>query len=75
MNDTVTNMDSDSVVWFGLYPSYAACILNCERNSFSVLCSEKLNYTDYILKCIDGKECTFNLQNTILNWLQNTIFS
>ena len=30
-----------------------------EEIHFYVLCSEKLNYADYVEKCIDGKECIF----------------
>jgi hypothetical protein len=30
-----------------------------EEINFYVLCSEKLNYADYVEKCIAGKECTF----------------
>jgi len=55
----VTTMNSDKVLCcsFGLYPSYAAGILNAVKEiHFYVLCSEKLNYADYIEKCIAGKE-------------------
>jgi len=52
-------MNSDKVLCgsFDLYPSYAADILNSVNEiHFYVLCSEKLNYADYIEKCIAGKE-------------------
>ena len=36
---------------FGLYPSYAAGFLNSVKEiHFYVLCSEKLNYADYVEK-------------------------
>jgi len=42
---------------FGLYPNYVTGILNSVKEiHFYVLCSEKLNYADYIEKCIAGKE-------------------
>ena len=45
---------------FGLYASYVAGILNGVKEiHFYVLCSEKLNYADYVEKCIAGKVCTF----------------
>jgi len=41
---------------FGLYPSYAVGILNSVKEiHVYVLCSGKLNYADYIEKCIAGK--------------------
>ena len=43
-------------------PSYATGILNSVREiHFYVLCSEKLNYANYIEKCIPDEECTFKL--------------
>jgi len=51
-------MNSDKVLCasFGLYPSYVAGILNSVKEiHFYVLCSENLNYADYIEKCIAGK--------------------
>ena len=57
MNDFVTAMNNDEI-WcgsFGLYPSYVAGILNTVKEiHFFVLCSEELNYADYIEKCISG---------------------
>jgi len=58
VNDIVTTMNSDKVLCgsFGLHPTYAAGILNSVKEThFYVLCSEKLNYEDYIEKCIAGK--------------------
>ena len=58
MNVILTSMNSDKVlcVSFGLYPSYAAGVLNSVKEiHFYVLCCEKLNYADYIEKCITGK--------------------
>jgi len=49
--DIVTTMNSDKLMCgsFGLYPSYVAGILNSVKEiHFYVLCSEKLNYADYI---------------------------
>jgi len=62
VNDIVKTVNSDKVLCgsLGLYPSYAAGILNYVKEiHFYVLCSEKLNYADYVEKCIAGKECTF----------------
>jgi len=59
VNDIFTTMNSDKVLCgsFGLYPSYAAGILNSVNEiNFYLLCSEKLNHADYIDKCIAGKE-------------------
>jgi len=59
VNDIVTTMNSDIVLCgsFDQYPSYVAGILNCVKEiHFYVLCSEKLNYADYIEKYIAGKE-------------------
>ena len=61
VNDIVKTVNSDKVSCgsFSLYPSYAAGILNCVKQiHFHVLCCEKLNYADYIEKCISGKECS-----------------
>jgi len=59
VNDIVSTMKSDKVLCgsFGLYPSYATGNLNSVNAiHFYVICSEKLSYADYILKCIAGKE-------------------
>jgi len=56
-------MKSDKLLCysFGLYPSYAAGILTSVKEiHFYVLCSEKLNYADYIKKCMAGKELSVN---------------
>ena len=53
MNNIVTAVNSDKAlcVSFGLYPSYTAGILNSVKEiHFYVLCSEKLNYADYVEK-------------------------
>jgi hypothetical protein len=67
VNDTVTTVNSDKVLCgsFGLYPSYVAGILNSVKEiHFCVLCSEKLNYADYVEKYIAGKECTFKFHTS-----------
>jgi len=59
VNDIVTAMNSYKVLCgsFGLYPSYVAGVLNSVKKiNFYVLCCEKLNYADYIEKCIAGKD-------------------
>jgi len=53
-------MNCDKVLCgsFGLYPSYAAGILNSvEKIHMYVVCSEQLNYENYIKKCIAGQDC------------------
>ena len=53
MNDVVTAMNNDKVLCgsFGLYPNYAAGILNSVKDiHFYLLSSEKLNYVDYVEK-------------------------
>ena len=51
------NSDKGLCSSFGLYQSYAVSILNCVKEIyFYVLCSEALNYADYIEKCIARKE-------------------
>jgi len=43
---------------FGLYPSYAAGILNSEEKiHLYVVCSEQLNYEHYIKKSTAGQDC------------------
>jgi len=54
VNDIITTVNSDEVLCgpFGLYPRYAAGILNSVKEiNFYVLCSEKLNYADYVENC------------------------
>ena len=61
LNGIVTTMNSDKNLCgsFGLYPSYAAGILNSVKEiHFCELCSGKLNYADYDEKCIASKECS-----------------
>jgi hypothetical protein len=49
---------------FGLYPSYIAGILNRMPNiHLYVVCSEKINFEDYIRKCIANKEGTISNVN------------
>jgi hypothetical protein len=64
VNNIVTTMNGNKVLCgsFGVYPSYVAGILNSvKRIHFFVLHSEKLNYADYVKKCIVSKERTFKL--------------
>jgi len=64
-------MKSDKVLCgsFGLYPSYAAGILNSVKEiHFYVLCSDKLNYTDYVEKCIAGKGHSVNYKTHTGNY-------
>jgi len=59
VNDIVTTMNSDKVLCgsFGVYPSYAAGILNSVKEiHFYVLCCEKLSYAVYVEKYIASKE-------------------
>ena len=49
--DIVTAVNSDTILYgsFGLYPSYVAGILNSVKEiHFYVLCSEKINFADYV---------------------------
>jgi len=58
VNDIVTTINSDKVLCgsFGLYPRYVAGVLNSVKEiHFYVLYGEKINYADYIEKCIAGK--------------------
>jgi len=67
VNDIVTIVNSDNVLCgsFGLYPSYVAGILiSVKEIHFYVLCSEKLNYADYVEKYVAVK-CTVLLINHI----------
>ena len=59
MNDIVTTVKRDKDLWgsFGLYPSYAAGVLNSVKEiQLHLLCGEKLNYVGYIEKHIACKE-------------------
>jgi len=67
VNDFVATMKSDKVSCgsFGLYPSYVAGILNTVKEIyFYVLCSEKLNDAEYIVKVLPVK-CTVLLVKRI----------
>ena len=63
VNNFIMIINSNKVCClFVVYPSYVADILNSvNKIHFFVLHSEKINYADYVEKCIVGKECTFNL--------------
>jgi hypothetical protein len=64
VND-VAGMNSDKAFCgcSGMYPSFVAGISNSVKQiHFYVLCNEKLNYADYIEKCISGKECTISFK-------------
>jgi hypothetical protein len=71
VNDIITAVNSDKVLCgsFCLYPSYVAGILNSVKQiHFYVLCSEKLNYADYV-------ENAFPVKNAVLliNYIQEII--
>ena len=60
VNNIIMTTNSDKLLCgsFGLYPSYAAGILNSVNEiHFYVLCSRKLHYDEYIEKCIAGNKC------------------
>ena len=51
---------------FGLYPSYAAGILNTVKDiHFYILCEENLNYAKYITKRLARKNYTVKLLSKI----------
>ena len=61
VNDIFTTMNRDNMLCgsFGLYPSYAACILNSVKEiHFYILWNKRINYAYYIQKCIAEKECS-----------------
>ena len=63
VNKLIETMSSDNVLCgsFGLYPSYVAGILNRMPNiHLYAVCSEKINFQDYIRKCMANKECTIS---------------
>jgi hypothetical protein len=63
VNGVVAAMNNDKLQRgvFGLYAAYIAGILNSVTSiTFYVLCSEKLNCLDYIMKCIADKKCTIS---------------
>ena len=59
----ITIINSNTVLCgsFDVYPSYVAGILNSvpKIHFFVLHIEEQINYTDYVEKCIVGKECTF----------------
>ena len=59
----ISIMNSNKVCCsFCVYPIYVAGILNSvNKIHLFVLQSEKLNYAEYVEKCIVREECTFNL--------------
>ena len=66
VNDVVTLMNNDKVLCgvFGLYPSFVACTLNkVQEINLNVLSNNKLKYSDYIEKCISGKQCTISYKS------------
>jgi hypothetical protein len=63
VNKIIEAMNSDNMLCgcFGLYPSYIGAILNQMPNShFYVVCSEKINFEDYMRKCMLNRECTIS---------------
>jgi hypothetical protein len=65
VNDIVANINSDKILCgsFGLYPSYAAGVLNsAEKIHFYVLCYEQLNYEDYIKNILLVKTAAFPIK-------------
>jgi hypothetical protein len=66
VNDVVKAMNNDKVLCgvFCLYPSYVAGTLNkVQEINFYVLSNNKLKYSDYIEKCISGKQCTISYKS------------
>jgi len=58
VNDIVITVNSDKVLCcsFGLYPSYAAGILNSVKEiHFYVLCSEKSKHADHVKNVLPVK--------------------
>jgi hypothetical protein len=72
-------MNNDKVLFgsLGLYRSFVTGILNSVKEILSfVLCSEEINYAEYIKNVSQEKNALSScLQNTMLSWLQATIFS
>jgi hypothetical protein len=77
VNEIIETMNSDNMLCgcFGLYPSYVAGILNRMPNiHFYLVCSEKINFEDYIKKCVANKECTIsNVDDTLRMLSRNVI--
>ena len=60
ISDIVATINRDNILCgsFGLYASYAAGILNwVEKIHLYLVCSEQLNYENYIKKYTAGQEC------------------
>jgi hypothetical protein len=78
-NDIVTTINSDKVrcATFGLYPSYVAGILtSVKETNFYLLCYEHINFANYVKNIWQEKNALLSyLQNTILSWLEQSIFS
>jgi hypothetical protein len=70
-------MNSDNMLCgsFGMYPCYIAGILNRMPNiHFYVVCSEKINFDDYIRKYMANKECTIsNFGDTFCIYFQERV--
>ena len=63
VNNIVTAMNSVKMRCsvFRIYPCYVAGILNSVKAiNLYVLCSEMVNYLDYIKKCVTVKKCTIS---------------
>jgi hypothetical protein len=57
---------------FGIYPAYVAGILNSVTSiNIYVLCSEKLNYLDYIKQSVVDRECTISCAGDIFQLKYN----
>jgi hypothetical protein len=57
---------------FGIYPAYVAGILNSVTSiNFYELCSEKINYLDYIKQSVDDRECTLSCGGDIFQLKYN----
>ena len=71
VSDIVSAMNSDKVLCgvAGVYPGYVAGILNqVTEINFYVLCNEQVKYSDYIEKCISGRECTISFMSVPGNY-------
>jgi hypothetical protein len=74
VNEIIEAISNDNMLCgsFGLYPRYVAGILNRIPNiHLYVVCSEKINFEDYIRKCMANKECTIsNVDDTFWIYFQ-----
>jgi hypothetical protein len=60
----------------GMYPGYVAGILNqVTEINFYVLCNEQLKYSDFIEKCISGRECTISFMSVPGNYCKLSCYS